>query len=129
MAFVRLYSGPDGESHFEDMDMAFAPADLGPILGTFSKGVSRSPVHILQEKVKGVVFGSQTISSSEEFHPVQQRHYVATLSGMGEIETGTGEVRRFGPGDVLLDGDMTGRGHRGRVVEAPWVWVAVMLEE
>lgn len=129
MAFVRLYSGSDGESHFEDADMAFAPAQLGPLMGTLTKEVSRSPVHILQEKVKGVVFGSQTVNPGQEFHPVGQAHYVVTLSGMGELETGTGETRRVGPGDVLWDGDTTGRGHRGRVIEAPWVWVALMLEE
>ncbi|HEY91073.1 MAG TPA: hypothetical protein G4O07_04485 [Dehalococcoidia bacterium] len=33
-----------------------------------------------------------------------------------EIETGDGTVRRFGPGDIMLAEDITGRGHISRAV-------------
>jgi hypothetical protein len=32
------------------------------------------------------------------------------------VQTSNGEVRRFGPGDVVLLEDTTGKGHRSRVV-------------
>lgn len=127
MSFVRLYSGSDGESHFEDIDMGFTSVDMSPI-GSFSPAVSRAPVHIVPEKVRAVVVGSQTEENAQEFHPTRGRHYLITLSGMGELEVGSGEVRRFGPGDWLIDGDETGRGHKARVVEAPWQWCAILLE-
>lgn len=45
-----------------------------------------------------------------------KRQYGITLSGHVEIETGDGTIRRFGPGDVMLAEDTTGRGHLTRVV-------------
>jgi hypothetical protein len=38
------------------------------------------------------------------------------LEGTVEIEVGAGTTRRFGPGDILLAEDTTGRGHRSRTV-------------
>ena len=38
---------------------------------------------------------------------------------LAEIETGLGEVRRFGPGDILFADDTTGRGHISRDVAGP----------
>jgi len=38
------------------------------------------------------------------------------LEGKVDIEIGDGTVRRFGPGDILLAEDTTGRGHISRAV-------------
>ena len=130
MAFIRLYSGPDGESHFEEMDMGFAPTDMAQ-LGVVSHAVARAPVHIIPEKVKGVIIGSQSEEDENpnDFRPARRYHYLITLSGLGEIEVGSGDKRRFGPGDWLVDGDVTGRGHIWRILEKPWQWCAIILEE
>ena len=128
MAFVRIYTGPDGESHSEEMDMGFVPTDMSP-LGGFSPAVARAPVHIIPEKVKGVILGSQTEDNLQDFGTVRQRHYIVFLGGMVEMETSDGEKRRFGPGDWLLEEDTTGGGHRGRILDKPLQWCAIMLEE
>ena len=127
MAFVRVYTGLDGESHFEDMDMTFAPADLGPMASS-SPAVSNTPVHILPEKVEAVIFGRQSLARSPDPQaPTGQRHYELTLAGEFELEVGSGEVRRFGPGDVVLLEDVTGRGHIGRVLSEPFIWAVIKL--
>ena len=128
MAFVRLYSGPDGESHFEEMDMGFAPTDMAP-LGSFSPAVARAPVHIIPEKVKRVILGSQTEDNVEGFHTTRQRHYAMYLGGAAEMEASDGVKLRFRPGDLLLHEDTTGKGHRARILDKPWQWCAIMLEE
>ena len=128
MAFVRLYTGPDGKSHLEEVDMGFAPTDMSP-LGGFSPAVARAPVHIIPEKVKGVIIGSQTEENPPDFRTGTQRSYIAFLGGRAELETSSGEKRIFGPGDMLL-GNAQERGlFRWKVLEKPWQWCAIMLED
>ena len=118
MAFVHLYTGSDGESHFEEIDLPFEPADLSQ-QGAFIT------------KTSGVSFNRQMSGQAKDFwHLSNVRTYVVFLTGMLEIEVGSGEVRRFGPADVLLEGDMTGRGHKARVVSnEPLISLAIKLAD
>ena len=102
MKIVRLYTGADHESHFEDVDVELTPA-------------GRVRCSELQP-TRGIVFRSAPPDHRSDFHPVPRRQFVITLSGQVEIETGDGRVRRFGPGDVMLAEDTSGRGHITRVV-------------
>lgn len=102
MKIVRLYTGADNESHFEDVEVEFQ----------FPGRVHSSEL----QPTRGIVFRSAPADHLSDFHPVPRRQYVITLSGQVEIETGDGTVRRFGAGDVMLAEDTTGRGHITRVV-------------
>jgi hypothetical protein len=102
MKIVRLYTGSDNESHFEDIDVELNVA-------------GRFQASALQPAL-GIIFRSAPANHLSDFHPVPKRQYVITLSGQVEIETGDGTVRRFGAGDVMLAEDTTGRGHITRVV-------------
>jgi hypothetical protein len=102
MKIVRLYTGPDNESHFEDMEV-----DLNDLRRFEASELQ--PVH-------GIQFRRSPANHLSDYHTVPRRQYVITLSGEVEIETGDGFVRRFGPGDVMLAEDTTGRGHITRVV-------------
>jgi len=102
MKIVRLYTGVDNESHFEDVDMEL----------NFNGRLETSDL----KPAHGIVFRSASPSHLSDYHPVPKRQYVITLSGQVEIETGDGTIRRFGPGDVMLAEDTTGRGHITRVV-------------
>lgn len=102
MKIVRLYTGADNESHFEDVEV-----DL-KTLGRFEAS-ELQPTH-------GIQFRRSSPSHRSDFHNVPKRQYVITLSGQVEIETGDGTIRRFGPGDVMLAEDTTGHGHITRVV-------------
>lgn len=102
MKIVRLYTGADNESHFEDIELELN-----------SNG--RLEASVLQP-AHGIVFRFAPTTYLSDYHPVPKRQYVITLSGEVEIETGDGTVRCFGPGDVMLAEDTTGRGHITRVV-------------
>jgi len=102
MKIVRLYTGADNESHFEDIEVEL-------------NNNGRAKVSELQP-TNGIIFRTAPPTYLSDYHPVPKRQYVITLSGQVEIETGDGTIRRFGPGDVMLAEDTTGRGHITRVV-------------
>ena len=102
MKIVRLYTGADNESHFEEIDVELR----------FNGRLEASAL----EPAQGIIFRSAPPSHLSDYHTVPKRQYVITLSGQVEIETGNGTIRRFGPGDVMLAEDTTGRGHITRVV-------------
>ncbi|MEK7880040.1 MAG: hypothetical protein AAB285_09275 [candidate division NC10 bacterium] len=115
MRIVRIYTGKDGESHFEEIETAF-------------EKMGDAETTALQSAT-GVAFRRAPAGHVQDWHPAPRRQYVITLSGQAEIEIGDGTVRRFGPGDVMLADDLTGRGHITRVVGgAPRVYVAIPLK-
>jgi len=129
IAFIRLYNGDDGHAHFEDLNLEFAPRDpdeLQSSVGRLNRVNRRSPVHVIPENIQGGFFETQW-ENVPEYGNTRQRHYVIFLSGVCDVWTKTGETRRIYPGDVLLNEDMAGTGHVGRIVEKPWVWFAIML--
>jgi hypothetical protein len=99
----RLYNGPENLSCFEDIEIDLA--SKAP-LGLFSQPVG----------AKAVFFREIPPGYHYTWHNVLCREYVVTLEGQAEIEAGSGEIRRFGKGDVLLAEDMTGKGHRTRSI-------------
>jgi len=98
MPIVRLYSGPDGQSHIEELDPATRP--------------ELTALHA----AKGVVFRTTPPGHFHDWHNAPRRQYVITLEGEMEIGLGDGSVHRFGPGHVTLAEDLTGKGHTTRVV-------------
>ena len=98
MGIFRLYSGSDGESHLEEIDLA-SHHEL-----------------TTQQDVTGVTFQESPPGRVSDWHNAPRRHYVINLSGEVEIGLGDGTVKRFGPGDVVLAEDLTGHGHTARVL-------------
>ncbi len=103
MKITRIFTGEDGESHFEDFDIATEHSD-----GT---GRRSSPI-----KATGVVFKEAVPDYGMDWHKAPRRQYMIRLEGSTEIEVGDGTKRQFGPGTVLLAEDTTGRGHRSSQV-------------
>ncbi len=99
---VRMYTGSDNRSHFEDLASNF---ELGP-LATKSVGGSAGSIE----------FVYQPVGYTIPMHPAPRRQYVITLQGRSEIEVGDGTIRSFGPGDVMLAEDTHGEGHITRIV-------------
>ena len=104
MKILRVYSGDDGESHFEDVEVALK--DLGHI-GKLSK----------LEQATGVVFRTTGGDYEYGWHCAPRRQYVINLDAAVELEVGDGSVRRLEAGSVLLAEDLTGRGHISRAVD------------
>jgi hypothetical protein len=103
MQIVRVYTGADGESHFEDIDVEFAESGA---FGKISKMV----------KARGVLFREVGGDYDLDFHNAPRRQYVVNLTGSVDLEVGDGTRRRLGPGTVLLAEDTTGRGHKSQAV-------------
>ncbi len=103
MQVTRIYSGDDGESHFEDLTIELE--DHGPMgkVSTLWPG-------------RGVLFRTVEGDYDLDFHNAPRRQFVVNLTGSVEIEVGDGSVRRMGPGSILLAEDLTGRGHISRNV-------------
>ena len=102
MKVVRMYTGPDNQTHFEDVDLPFAA-------GGESEGTP-------QRAASGVRFNRYPPGYKLDWHCAPRRQYVVNLEGEAEIEIGDGTKKRFASGDVLLAEDLTGQGHITRVV-------------
>ncbi|HEX5504617.1 MAG TPA: hypothetical protein VFW96_18505 [Thermomicrobiales bacterium] len=105
MRYFRIYAGPDGESHFADVEVALEASRGGSALSALVPAT-------------GVIFRRGAPGQFLDWHPAPRRQFVVTLTGEAEIEAGDGEVRRVGPGTVMLAEDTTGRGHITRGVGA-----------
>ncbi len=79
MAIFRMYTGPDGKSHWEEQTLAEHPILTKP----------QAAAHI--------VFSEQPVGKFLDWHPAPRRQYVIVVSGQLEIGFGDGTVRRFGP--------------------------------
>lgn len=104
MQITRIYSGDDGESHFEDLEIPLS--DAGDI-GSLSR----------LQGATGIVFRETPADYGYDFHPAPRRQFVINLDAAVEVEVGDGTRRTLGPGDVLLAEDTTGRGHISRAVD------------
>lgn len=104
MQITRLYTGADGESHFEEIEISLS--DAGPI-GQLSQQLAAT----------GIIFRTTSPDYDYTWHNAPRRQYIIMLDGAVDVEIGDGTIRRFGPGSILLAEDTTGRGHISRAVE------------
>ena len=101
---TRLYTGVDGQSHAEDIEVAWRPAKLRAELS------ESDPV-----KVTGAQFLRWPRGFVWAGHPASKRQYVIIVSGRGEVDVVGGKSVQLAPGRVLLAEDVTGNGHTTRV--------------
>jgi len=99
--FMRIYTGADGESHFEDMSGSILDGQFGATQ---------------LQTAEGVFFTRSRPGNDSGWHTAPRRQYVIGLTGVVEIATADGTALQFKPGDVLLAEDLTGRGHSTRVI-------------
>jgi quercetin dioxygenase-like cupin family protein len=115
MKVTRLYTGTDNQSHFEEVEVPFESRE--------DFGLFTPP-----EPAKAVFFREIPQGYAYTWHNVVCREYVVMIDGTVEIEAGGGEKRVFRKGDVLLAEDLTGQGHRTRVIgKKTWQQVFITL--
>jgi hypothetical protein len=102
MFMTRLYTGPDNQTHAEEVEVKFAAG--GP--GEVSKMLP----------VNGAELHRGAGGRVSDWHVGPRRQYVITLSGQGELEVAGGKKIPVGPGHIELIEDTTGKGHITRVV-------------
>jgi hypothetical protein len=96
---VRIYTGQDGQTHFEDLPPTADESQNVALPAGASLTFRRFPADYFSD-----------------WHTAPRRQYIFILAGQMEIGIGDGTARRFGPGDVVLADDLTGRGHTTRTV-------------
>jgi mannose-6-phosphate isomerase-like protein (cupin superfamily) len=101
---TRLYTGADGQSHAEDIDVAWRTAKLRAELSESESA-----------KVTGAQFLRWPRGFVWEGHPASKRQYVVIVSGRGQVDVAGGKPVELAPGRVLLAEDTTGKGHITRV--------------
>jgi hypothetical protein len=112
---VRIWTGDDGNSMFEEGSIDLPKGERGDIL---SDKVSASSISF-RETRSGGAFSP---------HDAPTRQFVVTLTGTLEFRTAKGEIFTINPGDILLAEDTTGSGHSWRLVdENPWRRAYVIL--
>jgi hypothetical protein len=99
--YIRIYTGSDGLSHFEDVDVP---------LPNVAGGLHASQLI----KAAGIFFRESDASFDANWHNAPRRQFVVFLEGSTEFVVSDGTTRRFGPGDVILAEDVTGKGHISR---------------
>jgi len=91
---TRIYAGPDGLSHAEEIEMKLAGGGASEMM-----------------KATGVQFSSRPPAPSGDWHTGPRRQFVITLSGRAEVEVSGGRKVAIGPGHINLIEDTTGKGH------------------
>lgn len=103
MTILRIYTGADNRSHFEDIEIPLKSAGK---IGFLSELMQAT----------GIVFRETGGDYNYDFHTAPRRQYVVNLEGEVEIEVGDGSKRVLRSGDILLAEDTTGQGHISRAV-------------
>jgi quercetin dioxygenase-like cupin family protein len=104
----RTYADAEGESHFDTAEDALSPTAFVPTNPPFALSAPHPAT--------AAVFCRLAPGWDGSWHPTPRTQYAVTLAGELEITVTDGERRRFGPGDLVLLDDRTGRGHSTVVV-------------
>ncbi|MFO1402784.1 MAG: hypothetical protein U1F30_16485 [Steroidobacteraceae bacterium] len=104
LTYTHLYADSAGVSHFRDEQLEFKAERAGA-----------PGVHALTAGAGGML-AQLKLGAFEDWHTAPQRLYLVVIQGISEVTASDGEVRRFGPGALVLMDDATGKGHQTRAV-------------
>ena len=109
---VRIYTGSDEQSHFEDLEMP------------------TQDVHRVTTKPgEDLVFRTTPGDRVAEWHNPTRRQYLIVIQGKMEVSVADGTTRQFQAGDVLLAEDMSGQGHLTKPVDGPYTSLSMGIPD
>ncbi|WP_020699154.1 hypothetical protein [Reyranella massiliensis] len=112
---MRIWTGEDQNSHFEEGSIELTPGTHGDLL---SGKIGTATASFQETRAGGTL----------AWHTAPVRQLVITLSGTLEFMTRSGERFVLTPGDVLLAEDTAGGGHTWKLVDdQPWRRLYVIL--
>ena len=97
MFMTRLYTGPDNQTHAEEVEVKFTAGNPGEAFKLM--------------QVTGAELHRGPAGTVSDWHRGPRRQYVITLSGRGEVEVAGGKKISLEPGHIDLVEDTTGKGH------------------
>jgi hypothetical protein len=108
MRYTRVYTDTDGESRFEDVAWATETrqAAESDLVARISEAFD----------VRGAYLREPIAEASPVPHNAPYPLFIVMLRGRCSIEVSSGETREFGPGEIVLVEDTTGKGHTTRRV-------------
>jgi len=115
---TRIYTGEDGLTRFGESAIVLSVTDYAPPAPAVAVSPRLPATDIAIARIPAGWFG--------DWHPAPRRQYALMLTGTFEIETGDGAQRRFPPGSLFLLEDVSGQGHRSRVIGDDAVTVALV---
>lgn len=118
-SYVRLFADASGESHFSSEEAALASIRFAP----------PAPPLNLSAFAPATRFALLGFPAgwSGGWHPAPHRQVFSVLAGEIDCAASDGEIRRFGPGSVLLLEDTMGKGHTARSVGGDTLAAVVQL--
>jgi hypothetical protein len=120
MKCLRIYATPDGESHFDEIDIPTIKRPAIPDTAPFELSAHYPASHIRFTRIPAAMH-------EVSYHTVPERVLTVRLDGSVEYETSDGEVRHVQAGSFVLVEDTHGKGHISRhSAEAQTViWIAL----
>ena len=98
MKIHNLYTDPNGESHFRDIEIDWVEERRG------SKMSKKLPA-------TGVIFRETQAEHNIDWHPAPRRQYIVNLDAGVKLTASDGESRVINAGEVILVEDTHGKGH------------------
>ena len=107
LKFQRLYSDAEGESHWQDVEVALEERVFAP---------PAQKIEVSEpELVTQMMFLRLRSGWNEPIHPTPVRQKLICLAGSVRVTASDGEVRDIGCGDVWCMEDNHGKGHHTAV--------------
>ena len=107
VVITRIYTGPDGLSHAEDIELSLTARGATEMFKATGAEFSVRP----PTPGASASFTGATDPDAPGWHTGPARQFVITLSGQSEVEVSGGVHVAAGPGHINLIEDTTGKGH------------------
>ncbi len=103
MEFHRLFADPEGESHWEDIEVTLEERSFAP---------PATKIEISEpEPARQTMFLRLKSGWDEPIHPTPVAQKLICLAGAVKVTASDGDARLIGPGDVWHMEDTHGKGH------------------
>jgi hypothetical protein len=107
MKCLRIYATPDGESHFDEVELPTTKRSVHPDAVPFDVTGSYPASRV---RITHIPAGMREVA----WHTVPEPVLTIRLDGSVEYETSNGEVRHVEAGSFVLVEDTHGKGHLSR---------------
>ena len=116
--YLRIYSDPEGISHFEIKNINLELKDYAPPAPPLKTSTVKPADNSVFLELPEGWYG--------DWHPTPVRQWLILMSGECEFEAGDGEKKICMAGDVVLLDDTTGKGHQTKVIGNTSVRIAAI---
>lgn len=107
MKCLRIYATPDGESHFDEIEIPTTKRSVHPDATPFDVSASYKSSRV---RITQIPAGMREVA----WHTVPEKVLTVRLDGSVDYETSDGEVRHVPAGSFVLVEDTHGKGHLSR---------------